>query len=563
MKNHEKINPHPDSVRFRQGRNPLITMFACAMVLPMSLPLMAQSFPDNALVYKVTQHGIDDAQVSKLIDSFELKDRPERSDGALRYTDTKQFLALPMRKLADDVKTENEDDGEIVFEGFDVDAIKELKVLNPEEARTLVSQKLKSMDLLPEEAEALASNSQFELVSIKGDTIIDQAIDTVVSYQFKLKGIPLEGPGSKIRVAFAPSGDTSQLSYAFRSLEPLDEVRVVKRDEAFKRCATWTFDNKGSSHAVKNASLAYFAPPLSEKIETLEPSIRCESTDENGAASQVYFVSALIDAKPAPIEPSPQKNRENRKNRKFSDFFDFSLINTAHAAFNRRDVGSEGTGPCSGLPNTGANLQSFNSRMTSDGVAVQFSWLDANAWEQDWKDPSLSGDDQDWVDDVDMAYWQGHGWPSGFSFSGCSSNDDASMTNTDALWGNRNVEWISLFTCLVLKNDSGGQRWWQRWGPAFDRLHQINSFDTVSYHSSQHGGIFANYMLKNNPLNVRQAWSQASIDDQPAQVIWATMGVVSGGSLNNFNDYYWGKGSVGPDIPANQIDSYWRISGGS
>ena len=557
MKGHQKSNPHPDSVRFLQGRSQLATIFICATILPTSLPLSAHSFPDSALVYKVTQHGINKDQMSKLIDSFDLEGRTERSEGSLRYTNTKRFLTLPMRPLTDNLKSENEDDGEIVFEGFDVEAIKKLKVPPLKEAEALASRKLKNMGLLPSEASPLVSNSQFELVSVNGDTVVDQAIDTVVSYQFKLKGIPLEGPGSKIRIAFAPGGDTSQLTYAFRSLEPLDEVRVVKLDEALKRCATWTSDNNGSTHSITNASLAYFAPPLSEKIDTLEPSVRCESSDENGAASQVYFVSALVDAKPTPIEYSPQKDR------KLSGLFDFNLINVAHAAFNRRDVGSEGTGPCSGLPNTGTNLQSFNNRMTTDGVAVQFSWLDANAWEQDWKDPSLSGDDQDWVDDVDMAYWQGHGWPGGFSFSGCSSNDDTSMTNTDALWGNRNVEWVSLFTCLVLKKDSGGQSWWQRWGPAFDGLHQINSFDTVSYHSSQHGGIFANYMLKNSPLNVRQAWSQASIDDQPAQVIWATMGVVSDGSLSNFNDHYWGKGSVGPDIPANQINGYWRISGGS
>jgi hypothetical protein len=61
-------------------------------------------------------------------------------------------------------------------------------------------------------------------------------------------------------------------------------------------------------------------------------------------------------------------------------------------------------------------------------------------------------------------------------------------------------------------------------GAAFDRLHQINSFDTVSYHSSQHGGIFADYMLRSNPMTVRQAWAQASIDDQPEQVTWGDYG---------------------------------------
>ncbi len=64
-------------------------------------------------------------------------------------------------------------------------------------------------------------------------------------------------------------------------------------------------------------------------------------------------------------------------------------------------------------------------------------------------------------------------------------------------------------------------------------------------------------------MKVRQAWAQASIDDQPPQVVWATMGVFGAGGLTNYNDHFWGRGSVGPDIPAGQITGYWWIAGGS
>jgi hypothetical protein len=89
---------------------------------------------------------------------------------------------------------------------------------------------------------------------------------------------------------------------------------------------------------------------------------------------------------------------------------------------------------------------------------------------------------------------------------------------------------MSLFTCQVLEDSTGGQSWAQRWGQAFRGLHQINSFTTVSYNSANHGGKFGHYMWRspflwwNNPMKVRDAWAQASIDTQPASVRWATMG---------------------------------------
>ncbi len=526
--------------------------------------LNTTEFPTVLPVYKVTGNGISRDQLDRLAHVFRIKAPALDEYGAAHFSDVNAFISLPMKELAPDNKRDSEDDGGLIYEGFDYEAIAKIRVLDLKSAAEKVSGVFRELDLLPRGATPVASHSRFEAVSSKGDVIADQPIDTAVSYQFQLNDIPLEGPGANIRVAFGAEGSVTQLSYAYRTLEEAGKVPVVDESEARKRCATWTTGYDIELGGDITPSLAYFAPALSEKKEYLEPSIRCEAVDAKGVASQIYFVPAAVDAEPIPLDPPQGKRRSQLLGLLDFDFdFDFGFIRDAHAAFNRRDAGSEGTGPCSGLPHTATNIASFNNRMTLDGVAIQFSWLDANAWEQDWKDPIYSGDDQDWVDDVDMAYWQGHGSPGGFSFSGCSSNDDTFLSKDDALWGNRNVEWISLFTCLVLAEESGGERWWQRWGPAFDRLHQINSFDTVSYHSSQHGGIFADYMLRNNPMTVRQAWAQASIDDQPAQVIWATMGVISNGSLTNFNDHYWGKGSVGPDIPAAQVSGYWRISGGS
>ncbi len=541
----------------------LLTAVAGAISLGVLSDAKADELPKSALVYKVIKRGLNQEEAGRLQKVFRLDALTRDDYGAVRFLDQKAFLFVPMQKITPSTKERPEDsEGPILYEGFDLEAISRIKVPDLKSATEKVEGLLREADLLPAGAIPLPSHTRLEVTSKEGRNVITKAIDTAVSFQFTLEDIPLEGPGAKIRVALGSRGEVIQLNYASRELEAIEKVRIVDKDEAAKRCATWTSSGKQEYVRDITTTLAYFAPQLSSGIDRLEPSIRCAAIDDNGVASQIYFVPASVDAMRSPLI-APQIRREIRQSRvKLKNILDY-IINPADAAFGRRDVGSEGTGPCSGLPHTGLNINSFNNRMTASGVVVQFAWLDGNAWEDDWKDPSQSGDDSDWVDDVDMAYWQGHGWPEGFSFSGCSSNDDTSMTNADALWGNRNVEWVSLFTCLVLKGDSGGQSWSQRWGSAFDRLHQINSFDTVSYHSAQHGGIYAEYLLRNNPLNVRQAWAQASIDDQPPQVVWATMGAISANGLVNFNDFFWGKGSVGPDIPASQITGYWRISGGS
>lgn len=516
----------------------------------------------TAPVYEVVSHGLTTDEAERLREVFKFDQLALGEAGVARWADETSYLALPMKPV-EATEAKSEDEGEIVFEGFDFDAIRQIETLALDDAAARVAEGLALAGLMPGGARARSSHTRFQAVTAGGETLADQAVDTTVSYTFTLDGRPLEGPGAKVRVAFDGDGEVVHFHHSLLGVERAGEVRVLDDAAARDRCAAWTTSGDGGGRRITAATLAYYAPPLADKPARLEPSFRCHSLHDNGAVGQITFVPAAVDAARPALEVARQERSPD------AEPPDVAAAPAPAAIPGRVDVGSEGTGPCSGLPNTALNVASFNNRMSAGGVTVQFSWLDAAAWERDWKDPSHGGRDHIWVDNVDMAYWQGHGWPEGFSFSGCSSIDDTSMTNADALWGNRDAEWISLFTCLVLKAESGGQRWWQRWGGAFDRLHQINSFDTVSYHSSQHGGIYAGYLLGSpfpwwqQPMKVRQAWAQASIDDQPPQVVWATMGAFGSGGLSNYNDYFWGRGSVGPDIPAGQITGYWWVAGGS
>ena len=68
---------------------------------------------------------------------------------------------------------------------------------------------------------------------------------------------------------------------------------------------------------------------------------------------------------------------------------------------------------------------------------------------------------------------RGHGNGGGFTFE--SNHDDGTLAYADVAgaWGDLDLEWLALLSCQVLKEEWGGQRWWQRWGPSFDGLHLL------------------------------------------------------------------------------------------
>jgi hypothetical protein len=536
-----------------RDRRPLRTALAALGVAAVAGPLALTAPPASAAaegptlpVYGVRSAGLTADQAAALASALGIKQRIRAGDGSLRYADEKQFLAVPTKPG----KRGRDEDGNVTTAAvLDTAALKRLRPLPAAAALDRTARALRTAKIALG-GRATTGHTSLTTVDKRGRTTTAARLDTTVSYAFTLAGLPLQGPGAKVRVAYDRKGAVTGLALSTRTLAQTGVVEVLDEPAALRRCG----GALGPAVRVRAAQPAYWAPALTTKLDTLAPSFRCTGVLADGSAAQAVFVPAAVDAVlPENPPPPPDRPRE--------------ATGPAARAYGRADVGSEGTGPCSGLPDTGANLASFNGQFSGRGIPVEFSWLDQNAWEQDFKDPSKGGDDSDWADHVDMTYWQGHGAPTGFSFAGCSSNDDTFLAHTDARWGNGDVEWMSLFTCLILEQTSGGQAWWQRWGPAFDRLHQINSFHTISYHSAVHGGIYANYLLRapflwwNKPMPVRSAWAQASIDDQPSEVVWASMGAIGAGGSVNLNDYFWGRGAVGPDVPAGQITGYWYLSG--
>ena len=78
----------------------------------------------------------------------------------------------------------------------------------------------------------------------------------------------------------------------------------------------------------------------------------------------------------------------------------------------------------------------------------------------------------------------------------------------------------------------------------------------MTYDNTIEGSHWANYMLSG--CTVRQSWMQTGMDAQGRTERVAVMGVIDRNGLSNWNDHYWGTGSVGPDIT--NIGGYWLLS---
>lgn len=239
----------------------------------------------------------------------------------------------------------------------------------------------------------------------------------------------------------------------------------------------------------------------------------------------------------------------------------------------RVDVGAEWVGSTANPPlgGSGGNAGGWVTAHAIAGVPVDFAWSELAAWEQDWKDPTNGGDDSDWIDNVDAAFYTGHANGNGWQFS--SSQDDKFLRFNEANWGDRDLEWLVIAACGPLQSSTGAGDWFDRWGPAMDGLHILNGYATVSYDNQREGKLVTGYMQGDvagflftggtSELSVRQAWVQAAIDTQggrSTEVVYGHMGPLGSGWTNNYNDFFWGQGPVGPDIPDSQTIGYWRLT---
>ncbi len=190
-----------------------------------------------------------------------------------------------------------------------------------------------------------------------------------------------------------------------------------------------------------------------------------------------------------------------------------------------KEIGIEWVGlsdPDSPLPNTETNIEGFYNWMGTYGAfSREFNWGEYSAWEEDFKDAQFSGTDTEWIDAVDIVYYQDHGNPNGVSFT--SSHDDGWLSVGHMRLGDGDLDTIIFDACSPLAwVNKDGDKVWDRWGPTLQGVHQVCSFASGSHNARTRGVRFASYMTGIAPLippsTIMQAWFRACMETEGSDI---------------------------------------------
>jgi hypothetical protein len=513
-------------------------------------------------VYDVIESGIDEARAARLAEALGLaenalgKGRVLAEDGAIRSLDAERFQRVPTRMIPAEEPRPDERGLPTARNdrALDFDALAALRVLPDDEALTRVRTALSSA-AVPSLQRLSVSHSTFEAVTKEGIEEASVALDTQVDGVFELEGQRLVGPGAKLKVVFDGEGVVTQMVYATRKLARGEEVAIVPPSQARRLCEE-AFGAMGDVSVT--SELVYYAPPLSKRVGRIYPHYVCGGTAQVGGR-EISLRRIMV---PALLEPAKADlSVETREATALAPAAMGGGAPTSSLVASGSSVGTEWIGHCGGLSGSSENANGFAGVFASNGAAVPFNRGNHDAKEKNFKDPTKGGNDDEFADDVDMTFFTGHAHPDGFLF--CSSDTDQDLTFQDARWGQTGVEWMVVAACDLLHGENPeGKTWSERWGRAFEGLHLLLAYSNESYDNETEGTDLATYLLVNG-LSVRQAWVQAATNSQPSDTNYAFMGTYgSNGSMPNYDDHFWGMGSVGNDQTGDEIKGFWRIKGG-
>jgi hypothetical protein len=216
----------------------------------------------------------------------------------------------------------------------------------------------------------------------------------------------------------------------------------------------------------------------------------------------------------------------------------------------------------------------LNNHLIGEGWTSRFHFTDWNAWETDFKNESLGGNEDSYVDSVDIAMICTHGsgaydhfWDKDLSsvYFG-SSHTDQDLSPGDAYqgYGDKDLEWLAFDSCSVL-SDGGAAPYYNRgyWAATMNGLHLLLGFKNTMYvWAPGDGDLWGTYMNGISipffgwilpPSSVMQSWFLAVDSVQPS----VTCARVLANTNDNFNDYLHGKGYVSADPPTDGYYSYW------
>ncbi len=219
-------------------------------------------------------------------------------------------------------------------------------------------------------------------------------------------------------------------------------------------------------------------------------------------------------------------------------------------------------------------LDLYNTVGEQPGWWGIFEWGNASAFEEDFKRFGLGGDEDDEIDQVDLAYFCGHGtlcdciWdPTWGAFRRALvfgvEHDDYYLVPGEGgrwsdgthSWGDADLEWLGFSACETMIDH-------RYWANCLNGLHLILGWATISndifpyrhFDPPTLGWVWAREMLAGRTIT--QAWFNAAEETHPGGRIAAVVAE----EMADFNDHLWGVGPVSADPLVDGWYHYWTFT---
>ena len=227
-----------------------------------------------------------------------------QENGAFGYV-SEEFAKVPTRQVA----TGKDESGRRTdSESLDTRALARLKPIGAEDALERASWLTDLLGKLDLELNPKVSHAKLTLSDRAGKPTNEYALDTTVSHDLTLGGLPATGQGAKLRITFAPDGTVTQLSSSLRKLEKAGEEPIIPSDEARKACEQ--LYDKGVQQG--EPTLGYLLPALGA-VETIYPSYTCNPSGERGQQAHLQVPAIEGIGPKAKIEVTPQRREDPRR----------------------------------------------------------------------------------------------------------------------------------------------------------------------------------------------------------------------------------------------------------
>ena len=265
-----------------------VPAFAVGVLLLAGAPAFAA---DTATIYDVTQEGMTAADGQKLADAYKIPNSVA-PNGAFSYTG-KAFGAVPHKQSGDPHKESRRV----------VRRRSTSRAACARSRRRARRRPLPALAGLGGDFKAVPSVSHSELTTSdrEGKQTGAYKLDTSVSFDLTLGGLPVSGQGAKLRMTLAGDGSVTQISSSIRKLSPGKTVELLPAVKALQACSALY----GADVRQAPPTLGYLLPALSAKeasgrgtVQQIFPTYTCNPVGGKGPQAHRQ-VAAVAGASPS------------------------------------------------------------------------------------------------------------------------------------------------------------------------------------------------------------------------------------------------------------------------